>query len=110
MVDFNTTRKRETGIGMGADTSADAFHFSEKSGLLLPFVASIFRSGMSSRISSLMSASLGFFGRSMLNPLLNVFRSSTLMLSDGLLFTRRSFQRDPMLCAVPEVYDARNKQ
>lgn len=78
MADFDTTRKRETVIGMGAGTSTGALHFSEKSGLLLPFVASIFRSGMSSRISSLMSASLGFFGRAMLNPPLNVFSSLNL--------------------------------
>lgn len=45
------------------------------SNLLFPFVASILRSGKSSRISSLMSSSLGFFGRSMLYPLLNVFKS-----------------------------------
>ena len=49
-------------------------YLSELSDLVFPFVASIFRSGKSSRISSLMSSSLGFFGRSILYPLLNVFK------------------------------------
>ena len=49
--------------GVGA---LNRLYFNEKSGLLLPFVASIVRSGMFSRISSLMSCSLGFFGRCML--------------------------------------------
>lgn len=39
---------------------------------IFPFVASILKSGRSSRIISLMRSSLGFLGRSMLNPLLNL--------------------------------------
>ena len=65
------------GLGMEVD------YFSDMSNLLFPFVASIFRSGKSSRISSLMSSSLGFFGRSMLYPLLNVFKSLSFNVVNG---------------------------
>ena len=41
------------------------------SDLLFPLVASILKSGKSSRITSLMRSWLGFLGRSTLNPLLN---------------------------------------